>query len=69
MNDNAGLFHALESGLPVIPIFIFDEYILSELEDLHDRRVSFICDTIQNLQQQLEEMGSSILVVHGKPVE
>ncbi|MFZ4058446.1 MAG: deoxyribodipyrimidine photo-lyase, partial [Ferruginibacter sp.] len=24
LNDNAALFHALASGIPVLPIFIFD---------------------------------------------
>jgi deoxyribodipyrimidine photo-lyase len=69
LNDNTGLFHALKSGLPVIPVFIFDEYILSELEDRHDRRVSFIYDAIQNLNKQLNGLESSMVVVHGKPVE
>jgi deoxyribodipyrimidine photo-lyase len=67
--DNAGLFHALASGLPVIPVFVFDEYILSELEDKEDERVSFIYDTIQQLQKQLTAMGSTLHVLYGKPVE
>ena len=32
-NDNAGLYHALKSGLPVLPLFIFDKNILDKLED------------------------------------
>src|SRR5688572_29642594 len=69
LHDNAGLFHSLKAGLPVIPIFIFDEYILAALEDPQDRRVSFIYDSIQNLEEQLKELGSSMIVLHGKPVE
>jgi deoxyribodipyrimidine photo-lyase len=42
LKDNAALFHALQSGHPVVPIFIFDRSILDTLEDKDDRRVSFI---------------------------
>ena len=28
LNDSAGLSHALQSGLPVLPVFIFDKNIL-----------------------------------------
>ncbi|MBP9187833.1 MAG: deoxyribodipyrimidine photo-lyase, partial [Bacteroidia bacterium] len=31
LEDNAGLYHALKSGLPVLPIFIFDSEILNKL--------------------------------------
>src|SRR4029078_6672650 len=33
LHDNHGLFQALSSGLPVLPIFIFDRDILDELTD------------------------------------
>ena len=33
LDDNAGLYHALKRGLPVLPIFIFDKNILEKLED------------------------------------
>jgi deoxyribodipyrimidine photo-lyase len=28
VDDNAGLYHALKSGKPVLPLFIFDKEIL-----------------------------------------
>jgi deoxyribodipyrimidine photo-lyase len=69
LSDNAGLFHALSAGLPVVPVFIFDENILSELEDKSDRRVHFIYQTILKLQEQLNFIGSSFHVQYGKPDE
>ncbi|MDD2476882.1 MAG: deoxyribodipyrimidine photo-lyase, partial [Dysgonamonadaceae bacterium] len=42
LQDNVGLYHALESGFPVLPIFIFDTDILDKLENKHDRRVDYI---------------------------
>lgn len=69
LTDNAGLFHALNSGKPVLPIFIFDKNILEKLEDKKDKRVSFIYSTIENLQQTLVHAGSSLNVYYGTPLE
>jgi deoxyribodipyrimidine photo-lyase len=67
LHDNAGLYHALKSGLPVQPIFIFDRNILDELTDRADRRVEFIHLQLQQLQRQLLNMGSSLDVRYGTP--
>jgi len=67
LEDNAGLFYALRSGLPVLPLFIFDRYILDALDDRHDKRVIFIHQHILRLSAQLQQLGSSILVKYGKP--
>jgi len=69
LDDNAGLYHALRSGNSVLPIFIFDEQILSKLEDKADRRVDFIHRTLEGLRLQLNELGSDLLVFHGTPLE
>jgi len=69
LHDNAGLYHALKSGLPVVPVFIFDTNILDELEDKLDRRVQFIHDALIILQQQLNKIGSSLEVYHGTPLK
>lgn len=67
LEDNAGLFHALKSRQPVLPLFIFDKNILDKLEERRDARVHFIHNTILELQAQLKELGSTILVKYGKP--
>ena len=36
LNDNHGLYEALQSELPVLPIFIFDTKILVKLENKED---------------------------------
>jgi deoxyribodipyrimidine photo-lyase len=69
LEDNAGLYHALKSGNPVLPIFIFDRNILNKLEDKHDRRVEFIHAALEEIQQQLVKMGSSLQVYYGFPEE
>ncbi len=65
--DNAGLYHALKSGTPVVPIFIFDKNILDQLEDKTDRRVEFIHAALEEMQTQLTKMGSSLEVYYGTP--
>lgn len=67
--DNAGLYHAFRSDNPVLPVFIFDRNILDELEDKTDRRVEFIHLALQEIQQQLVKLGSSLDVRYGKPVD
>ena len=66
LNDNAGLYHALKSGRPVLPLFIFDKEILNELEDKDDARVTFIYEAIVQLGRELEQYGSSLLVLYDK---
>jgi len=68
LRDNAGLYHALKAGHPVLPIFIFDTEILDDLEDRKDARVTFIHQTMSALKSELESMGSSLIVKHGKTI-
>jgi deoxyribodipyrimidine photo-lyase len=68
--DNSGLYHALKnSGNPVLPLFIFDTDILEKLSDKTDHRVNFIYNTLKELQVELSEKGSTLLVKYGKPLE
>lgn len=69
LDDNAGLYHALKSGNPVLPIFIFDTNILNDLEDKKDKRVAFIYDTLKELNSELEKLGSSLYILHTTPHE
>lgn len=69
IDDNAGLYHALTSGKPVQPIFIFDTEILGELEDESDARVQFIHEYLSQLQEEYRSLGASLDVRYGKPVE
>ena len=69
LHDNAGLYHALRNGLPVLPVFIYDKNILDMLEDPTDARVQFIFESLQGLQRGLVEGGSSLRTFYGKPEE
>jgi deoxyribodipyrimidine photo-lyase len=67
LTDNAGLYHALKNGLPVLPVFVFDTNILGKLENKKDRRVDFIHQALENLQQELLTLNSSVFVWYGTP--
>lgn len=67
--DNAGLYHALKSGNPVLPIFIFDKDILDKLSDKRDLRVQFIHNEVIRLNTELQALGSSLQVFYGRPLD
>lgn len=73
--DNAGLYHALKSNNPVVPVFIFDKNILDKLpaepdgEAKADRRVEFIHAALLEIQCSLLKMDSSLEVFYSTPVE
>ncbi|AWG23096.1 deoxyribodipyrimidine photolyase [Flavobacterium faecale] len=67
LEDNVGLFNALTSDVPVIPIFIFDKAILENLPK-NDARVTFIHESLQKINEALKTSGTSLLVKHGNTV-
>lgn len=69
LEDNHGLYQALNSGLPVLPIFIFDKHILDDLPNKSDRRVVFIHRALQAIQEKLVNAGKSLDVFYGTPEE
>lgn len=69
LNDNAGLYYALRENKNVLPVFIFDTKILDQLDDKADKRVEFIHNALNHLKTELEEAGSSLLILQGNPTE
>lgn len=67
LDDNVGFSQALQSGFPLLPIFIFDAHILNKLPK-NDARVSFIHDTLQKVREELIAFNSSLAIYHGTPV-
>lgn len=69
LQDNAALYYALKENKSVLPVFIFDTSILDKLEDKTDKRVAFIHQSLVQIQEELRKLGSSLLVLHGKPAD
>lgn len=67
LHDNVGLYRALKSGFPVLPLFIFDRAILEALDDRHDRRIVFIHRALDEMQSVLRDAGATLVVRHGDP--
>tara|TARA_R110002051_G_scaffold165130_2_gene235895 strand:- start:10363 stop:11673 length:1311 start_codon:yes stop_codon:yes gene_type:complete len=68
LDDNVGFLEALKGDFPVLPIFIFDEQILSKLPK-DDARLTFIYETLQNMRTLLqEENNSSLAMFYGTPL-
>ena len=67
IEDNKGLFEALQNNEPVLPIFIFDKSILEQLPK-DDARVTFIHELLSKINTQLKAYGKSIAVFYGEPL-
>ena len=68
LEDNVALYHALQSKLPVIPLFIFDTDILNSLSK-NDARVGFIHESLSKINTKLNAVGSSLLIKKGTTTE
>lgn len=69
LEDNVGLHHALSSGYPVLPIFIFDPAILQQFEDKKDRRVDYIHQALETMNQKLKDFDSKIQTFYDHPID
>jgi len=67
LEDNAALYHALKCDHPVLLLFIFDKNILEDLNDKNDARVTFIFQTLQQINAELQKKGSALLIKYGTP--
>jgi deoxyribodipyrimidine photo-lyase len=68
LEDNKGLFEALKSNETVLPIFIFDAFILNQLAK-DDARVTFIHDLLTKINDTLQKNGKSLAIFYGEPIE
>lgn len=49
------------------PVFIFDTHILDELQEPADQRVTFIYEALEQMQEQLIQLGATLDVRYGRP--
>lgn len=65
LHDHAVLATAMSRPHPVQPVFVFDSGVLSRFKNKHDRRLSFLAETVCALHAQLASKGGGLLVLHG----
>lgn len=66
-DDNHGLFQALNAGLPVVPLFIFDPSVLAQFPDSSDPRLTFIHNNLKALDTEFRKHNSSLQVYFSTP--
>lgn len=67
LHDHAALSKALQTGETTI-VFVFDTLILDKLEDKNDKRLTFIYQSLQEMEAEVQKKGSSIVILYGDPV-
>jgi len=65
LEDNTGLFKALNENENILPIFIFDDSILDELPE-DDARVNFIYKSLSKINKQLNNHSASLQIFKGQ---
>ena len=67
LQDNSALYHALNSGLLIMPIFIYDTDILSLLSHKNDLRVTFIHREVEKLNISLKALDHRCANIQADP--
>jgi deoxyribodipyrimidine photo-lyase len=68
LHDHAALSAALRFGETHL-VFIFDTHILEKLKNKEDRRLTFIYQSLVEIEVALQKKGSSLHILYGKPEE
>lgn len=66
LNDNAALYHALQSAQTVIPVFILDASLLNA-ERLRGARNAWLFEGLRALDADLRRYGSRLILREGAP--
>ena len=66
LEDNAGLYHALNSGNKVLPLFIFDTEIIDKLPS-KDARIEMIHAALGNITDAMKENRCNVGMYLGQP--
>ncbi len=69
LSDHVALSQAIRQSETVFLLFVFDTNILNKLKDKDDRRVSFIADSLRELEKSIESKNSALIVRYGDPVK
>lgn len=69
LNDNTGLMKALEESHEVFPVFFLDKRLLEDNKYKSDNAIQFMCESLEDLHEELKEKGSRLNLIHGIPEE
>lgn len=72
LHDNPALLHAIKSSHPVYPVFVIDPRfhpLNSQVENVAECRYRFLLDCLADLDHQLRNLHSRLIVLRGNPHE
>ena len=64
VRDNPALFGACSEATHVLPLFVFDDSILRR-KNLSPNRMTFLIDSLRNLDSSLQKLGSNLFIRRG----
>ena len=67
LHDHHALSLSLKNGDATYVVFVFDENILQNLSAADDKRITFIMDSLIEVETKLNEYGSSLIICYGDP--
>lgn len=69
LHDHHALAKALKDNDQTYLCFIFDSEILEKLTNKEDRRVTFIVESLADIQSQLQKYNAELIIKYGNPTE
>lgn len=66
LTDNLAFHAAAKSNTPIIPLFIFDDKILSN-QSISVNRLHFLLEALKSLNKSLRTLGSQLIIKRGDP--
>ena len=67
LTDNVALSSATAQSKEVVLVFVFDSNILGKINNNNDRRITFIYESLLEVDQELRKKGSALVVLRGDP--
>jgi deoxyribodipyrimidine photo-lyase len=68
LNDNKGLYHALNSGFKVIPLYIFDDLYFSKFS-ISNLKVDFINHYLSEINKSLKIYNTELIIKKGNIID
>jgi len=68
LEDNTALYQAVNHGLPILVVFIFDPEILEKLPK-NDARVNFIHQNLEQINSIVKEKNGGLHIEHNRPIK
>jgi deoxyribodipyrimidine photo-lyase len=69
LHDHFALHSSLKNNTETLVVFVFDTNILNKIKNKNDPRITFIFDSLCEIEKELQKKGSSLIIKYGDPVD